>query len=59
MNTEIVVSVLAALVAYRVLSLQIDALNPLAFLVMPKEPNGAHAIHGIAGGPKAEAGRGL
>jgi hypothetical protein len=59
MNTEVFVAVLAALVAYRVLSPLIDALNPLAFFARPKEPKGAHAIQGIPGGPKAEAGRGL
>ena len=36
MNIEIFLSVLAALVAYRVLSALIDAVNPLAFLTKPK-----------------------
>jgi len=36
MNVEITVSVLAALVAYRLLAPLVDALNPLAFLTKPK-----------------------
>lgn len=54
MNTEIFVAVLAALVAYRVLLPLIDLVNPLSFL---KQPKGAHAIQGSAGGAKGGAGR--
>lgn len=55
MNIEIFVVVLAALVAYRVLSPLIDLVNPLSFLTQPK---GKHAIQGVAGGAKSAAGRG-
>lgn len=58
MHTEVFVAVLAALVAYRVLSPLIDAINPLTLLTKPKGPDGAHAIQGIPGGPKVGAGRG-
>jgi hypothetical protein len=43
MNTEVFVAVLAALVAYRVLSPLIDLVNPLSFL---KQPKGTQAIQG-------------
>lgn len=55
MNTEIFVAVLAALVAYRVLSPLIDLVNPLSFLTQPK---GKQTIQGIPGGAKGGAGRG-
>ena len=55
MNTEIFVAVLAALVAYRVLSPLIDLANPLSFLTQPK---GKHTIQDVADGAKSAAGRG-
>lgn len=61
MNTEIFVAILAALVAYRVLSPLIDAVNPLTvlpFLSKGKDQVSAHAIQGVSGGPQAGAGRG-
>ncbi|MEM8515191.1 hypothetical protein RCH14_004551 [Massilia sp. MP_M2] len=59
MNTEVFIAVLAALIAYRVLSPFIDAINPLAFFSRARAPKGVQAIHGIPGGPKAESGRGV
>lgn len=48
MNVEITVSVLAALVAYRMLAPLVDALNPLAFLKKPKVVS-APAYIGMSG----------
>jgi hypothetical protein len=50
MNIELFVAVLAALVAYRILSPLIDAINPLAFLAAPKK------FSAVAGSGKSAVG---
>lgn len=50
MNIEIFVAVLAALVAYRLLSPLVDAINPLGFLAKPKIFSAdAHVGNSVAG----------
>lgn len=52
MNTEMFGAVLAAMVAYRILSPLIDTINPLTFLTKPKK------ISAVAGNAKSAAGVG-